>query len=79
MPDFIKKKLDNPPLPPGMTADLFHALFTSVAERMKPHRPKSDLEFLAVFDAAMAIARLMWLDGLTAGVVNNNRREAVKR
>lgn len=78
MPDFIKKELDNPILPLGMTANLFHALFTSVAERMKPHRPKSDLEFLAVFTAAMAIARLMWLDGLSAGVVNNNRREAVE-
>lgn len=78
MPDFIKMKLDNPPLPPGITAELFRALFDSLAESKQPHRPKSDLEFLTVYNAAVETARLISLDGLIAGVVNNNRREAVE-
>ncbi|KYG98112.1 hypothetical protein [Bradyrhizobium sp. DOA1] len=78
MPDFIKKMLDKPNLPPGMTADLFRALFDSVAGSKEPHRPKSDLEFLTVFNATMAIARLMWFNSLIAEIVNINRREAVE-
>lgn len=78
MPDFIKKMLDKPELPPGMPAELFRALFVSIAASKEPHRPKSDLEFLTVHSAALETARLMWLDGLIAGVVNNNRREAVE-
>ncbi|PWE80781.1 hypothetical protein XF30_32215 [Bradyrhizobium sp. SUTN9-2] len=78
MPDFIKKKLDKPPLPPGMTAELFRALFDSIAAGKEPHRPKSDLEFLTVHNAALETARLMWLDSLVAQIVNNYRREAVE-
>ncbi|MDH2343451.1 hypothetical protein [Bradyrhizobium sp. SSUT77] len=78
MPDFIKRMLDNPPLPAGMTIDFFRNIHTSVAESMLPHRPKSDLEFLAVFNATKAITRLMWLDDLINRLVHNNRREAVE-
>lgn len=78
MPDYIKRMLDHPPVPPGMTARFFRAIFDSVAESMWPHRPKSDLEFLALFNAAKAIVRLVWLDDLNNRVVHNNRREAVE-
>ena len=78
MPDFIKRMLDNPPLPAGSTIEFFRDLYTSVAESMLPHRPKSDLEFLAVFNATKAITRLMWLDDLINRLVHNNRREAVE-
>lgn len=78
MPDYIQRMLDNLLLPPGMMASFFRAVFDSVVESMWPHRPKSDLEFLAVFNAAKAIVRLVWLDDLNNRVVHNNRREAVE-
>ena len=77
-PDFIKTMLENPPVPVGMTKDLFRTIFNAVGESMLPHRPKSDMEFLNVFNAAKAIVNLLWLDGFTERLVKNNQRAAVE-
>jgi hypothetical protein len=78
MPDFIENWLKNPPVPPGMSSKVVEDLFKSVSDCMPPHRPKSDSEFIAVYNGALATARLMWLDRQTANLVKIHQRPAAE-
>jgi len=78
MPDYIEKRLNNPPPLLGVSSDEFRRIFDDIADCMSPHRPKSDLEFDAVYIASLATARLRWLDRQIANLVKINQRPAAE-
>ena len=79
MPLSIEQMLEDPPLPPGVDKSDFRAIFHSYAEDYRPpHRPKRDIEFQWVWQAAMAQLMLTWFDKMSAAIVANERRAAVE-
>jgi hypothetical protein len=78
IPAYMAKRLEQPSVPPGMTAEDFRVTFRSITEFKQPHRPKSDYEFEAVYRATVATLQLIWLDRQPRNLIQLNARPAVE-
>lgn len=78
IPAYMAKRLKQPPVPPGMSAEDFRDIFQSITDFKQPHRPKSDYEFEAAYRATVATVQLNWLDRQLRNLIQLNARPAVE-
>jgi hypothetical protein len=77
IPDFIQEMIDDPPIFPGESKDGFVGLFESFEFGYR-QRPKTDLEYLWTFQAAVAAWETMRYERIKAAIVASERRMAVE-
>jgi hypothetical protein len=77
IPDFIQKLIDDPPLLPGESKDHFLQMFESF-EFTSNGRPKTDVEYILVYQATMVTWDLMRLERMKVKILASQKRPAAE-